>query len=564
MEAVTDPSVESVCLMWPSQVAGKTELLLNILGYHIHHHPSPMLVLQPTIEMGRAFSTDRLATMLRDCPAIRGKVRDAKSRDSSNTILHKQFPGGHVTIVGANAPTGLASRPIRVVLCDEVDRYPLSAGNEGDPISLAVKRTETFWDAVLVYTSTPTVKGASRIEKEFEASDKRYWFVPCPKCGEFQRLMWGQVRWQNDTTAAWYECGHCQAHWTDAERVEAIWLGEWRPTAPFRGKRGYHLNGVYSVLRAKKGKETRLHQMADEFLDAHSKGEETQKAWVNTFLAETWEPPSEKVDTARLTERCEEYGAEVPDGVLLLVAGVDVQHQRLEGEIVGCGLDGETWGIEVARIYGSTDSDDVWRQLDDWLLKPRRFADGTPLHVVCACIDSGARTKSVYAFTKPREQRRVYAVKGSSIEGAPLVSSARKSSVQGVKLYQVGTITAKDTILTRLQVRRPGPRYCHFPIGRGYDDEYFAQLGAERVETRLVRGFQKRVYVKQRERNEALDYRAYALAAVDILNPDWDAIAKSVEVQAEKVKSLANADIKKTNAGKAAGPPRRNWVTGYK
>lgn len=566
MDDMTDPDVESVCLMWASQT-GKTEVINNGVAYHIDQRPSPILVLQPTVEMAKAWSNDRLTPMVRDTDVLRGKIREAKSREGSNTILHKQFPGGHITMVGANAPAGLAMRPIRVVVCDEVDRYPISAGNEGDPIALAEKRTDTFWDAVLVKTSTPTIRRASRIEAEFDRSDQRYWYVPCHDCGKHQRLRWSGVRWpKNKPEEAYYQCGHCKAKWSDKQRVDAIWAGEWRAERAFKGRRGYHLNGLYSCFRAKKGFENRLHQFAVDFIEAKAKGMETLKTWTNTFLAETWDPPSERVETEPILERVEAYEAEVPAGVLVLVAGVDVQHDRLEAEIVGYGEGDESWGIEVTRIYGSTDSDEPWHQLDEWLLRPRRFKDGTALRPACVCIDSGARTKTVYSFVRPRQSRRVFAVKGSAVAGSPLAARPRKSGVQGVQLFLVGTDTAKDVVYGRLGVKVPGPRYCHFPKGRGYDSAYFNQLTAEKVEVRMVRGFQKRVYVKERDRNEALDYRCYALAALDILNPDYAALRKTLETNPQRDKSKANADISPANKG--AQTPlrpfrRKNWATSY-
>ena len=195
MDAVNDPRTEMVVIMSSAQV-GKTEIINNIIGYNVHLDPSPILLLQPTLEMAEAWSKDRFAPMLRDTYVLKGLVKDPRTRDSGNTLLHKRFPGGHITMAGANSPASLASRPIRLVLCDEVDRYPVSAGTEGDPVSLAKKRTTTFWNRKILLTSTPTIKGASRIESAFEQSDQRRFYVPCPQCGEKQTLKWQQVKWE--------------------------------------------------------------------------------------------------------------------------------------------------------------------------------------------------------------------------------------------------------------------------------------------------------------------------------------------------------------------------------
>jgi len=208
MDALNESNVHSVVVMSSAQV-GKTELILNVLGFHIDYDPSPILVIQPTLEMAESFSKDRLAPMIRDTKALRGKVKDAKSRDSNNTLLHKKFPGGHISLAGANSPASLASRPIRIVLCDEVDRYPTSAGSEGDPVNLARKRTATFYNKKVILASTPTLKNASRIEAAYEETDKRRYHVPCPDCGQFQHLKWKQIKWDKDKLD--YTAYYCEA-----------------------------------------------------------------------------------------------------------------------------------------------------------------------------------------------------------------------------------------------------------------------------------------------------------------------------------------------------------------
>ena len=230
-----------------SAQVGKTEFILNVIGYHIDRDAAPILCIQPTLSMAQSFSKDRLAPMLRDTPALQGKVRDPRSRDSGNTTLHKVYPGGHITIAGANSAAGLASRPVRIVLCDEVDRYPSSAGSEGDPIRLAAKRATTFWNAKLVTVSTPTIKNASRIEAEWLDSDQREYYVKCPHCESSQTLKWKNVHWEEGKAqTACYVCQDCGVAWTDADRFKAIKAGEWIATQPDSGIAGLRLSGLYS------------------------------------------------------------------------------------------------------------------------------------------------------------------------------------------------------------------------------------------------------------------------------------------------------------------------------
>jgi phage terminase large subunit GpA-like protein len=598
MEDITDPEVESITLMWASQVAGKTEVLNNAIGYFIDHDPCAVLILQPRVDDAEGWSKERLAPMLRDTPKLRGLVRDAKSRDANNTILVKAFPGGFLAIVGTNAPAGLARRPIRVLLCDEVDRYPASAGKEGDPISLAEMRTESYWDAVKIFTSTPTIKGASRIESLFNGgqkledgsltvgTDKQFFFVPCPKCGVFQTLKWSQVKWPkgpNDedlTSEAYYLCenAECGKHWTDEERQAAIWRGEWRATAPFRGKRGYHMNGIYVLFKPQKGFKTRLHQMADKFLKSKAEGKEALKAWTNTFLAETWEEEGEQPEALPLMERCEGYGPVLPAGVLVLTAGADVHPNRVELTIYGWGAGEECWIIEATTIMGNLDREEIKTAVDQWLLEREwQHAGGSKLRVVRSFMDSGNNTAAVYDFVKKRHVRGVYAVKGSATPGSPLVGKRCEWGKRKVTGFLIGTDTAKGIIYERLKIMAPGPRYVHFPLGFGVTEEFFLQLTAEKLTTEFRNGFPRRVWIQTRDRNEELDKFVYGLAAVKELNPNWGALAKNMgisqqagepekkEKKAEEKPAEPKPEVAVVSAVRRPVARRRgNWVNGWR
>ena len=289
MDAISDPEVEEVVVMSASQV-GKTEAILKAIGYHNQNDPCPILSVMPNEAMAMSMSRDRIAPMIRDTPALKGLVSDPKSRSTGNTILHKTFPGGHITLASAQSPANLAARSCRLVLLDEVDRFPASSGSEGDPVSLAKRRAVSFWNRKIVLTSTPTIKGESRIEAAYETSDQRRYFVPCGECGKFQTLDWSNVIWDSgDTQSARYQCGSCDSKWTDIERRRAITKGEWRASKNCSGVAGFHLSGLYSPI-------VPWAQAATEFVNA-KKHPEILRTWVNTYLSESWEEDSEQLDT---------------------------------------------------------------------------------------------------------------------------------------------------------------------------------------------------------------------------------------------------------------------------
>ena len=535
MDAVMDPEVQSITLMWASQT-GKTEVINNIVGFYIAQDPSPILCLQPTLEMATTWSGDRLAPMVRDTEVLKRLVADPKARDSGNTKLHKRFLGGHITMAGANSPASLAARPIRVLLCDEVDRYPSSAGTEGDPLSLAERRTDTFHNAIIIKTSTPTVKGLSKIELEYSLTDQNEWWCPCPKCGEHQTMKWRQVIWENeDLESAHYKCEHCNVSLTDEERVAMVMAGEWRAGQEFNGKRGYYLNGLCSVFPAKKGFKNRLHQAVVGFIESKKRGTEGIKTWTNTFMAEAWEDVHEEVQPHYLMARRETFNAEVPEGGVILTCGVDIQADRLETEVVAWGPGEESWGIEYRQFIGEPTHPGVWKNLDEYLQTRFETEDGRTLPIAGCCVDSGFQTQQVYQFVYPRQPRNIFAIKGMGGFGKPIVSRPTKSSVKGVRLYTIGTDTAKELIYGRLKIDEPGYGYNHFRIGNGYDEYWFEMLTSEKAVSKMQRGVKTRVWEKKSgtARNEALDVRIYAYCALVILNPNLEKLARNLEAEPE-------------------------------
>lgn len=518
MQAISDPTIENVVFMTGAQV-GKTEIINNAIGYFIHNQPSPMLVVQPTLEMAKMWSNDRLAPMLRDTPVLKNAVKDARSRDSGNTLYQKSFSGGYIAIVGANSAAGLASRPVRCVFLDEVDRYPHSAGSEGDPIDLARARTKTFsYNRKIVMVSTPTNKGASRIEAAYEESDKRMYYVPCPDCNHKQTLKWSQVKWEQDKPeTAHYICEECGSVWDEAKRLRAIRFGEWQSTAPYTGTAGFHLNGIYSVWVG-------LDRAAKEFLAA-KKLPDTLRVFINTYLAESYEQEGERVDDYAVAERAEVFGDRLDSRIQIITAGIDTQDDRLAIEVLGHGRDEETWSLSYKELYGDPSTPQLWQDLDNELKASYITEDNRKLDIRAACIDSGGHyTQAVYNFVRSREGRRIFAIKGMAGESRPIVSRPSRNNIGKIRLFTLGVDNIKELIFSRLKITMQGAGYCHFPDDR--PDEYFKQLAAsEKIVTKFHKGFPRREFVKTRTRNEALDCRVYAIGALAILNLNLNALA---------------------------------------
>lgn len=512
MDALHEVGVFEIVVMKSSQV-GWTEILNNCIGYYVHRTPAPILLLQPTLEMAEAWSKDRFAPMLRDTPALAGRVADARSRDSGNTLLHKRFPGGHITIVGANSPASLASRPIRILLCDEVDRFPESAGAEGDPIDLARRRTATFRNRKVLMGSTPTIKGSSRIEAAFEQSDQRYYFVPCPHCGEFQRLIWTQVKFKEvglPPEQAVYQCSLCSELIDHTFKADMLRRGEWRPTKQSAGIAGFHISELYSPWST-------WGEMAVAFVRARPLPE-TFKTWVNTALGETFEESADKLESAALVERRESYtDASLPPGALVLTMGTDVQDDRLESTVWAWGADEEAWRVGHYVLRGDPGGQALWDEHDDLMRRRFRTDDGRELLIESCCVDSGGHfTEQVYRYCLKRKKYRIWAIKGIAGPGRPgWPKKAGRGKAVAVALWMVGVDTIKSLIYGRLKkVISPGPGYIHFDAN--VDDDYFDQLTSEVVVTQMSQGrrIQKWKPKKLGTRQEGLDCMVYAYAAL--------------------------------------------------
>ena len=522
MDAISDVSIQKVVVMSAAQI-GKTDgFILNPIGYFMHYEPSPIMVMQPTIQMAETFSKDRLSPMLRDTPVLKDRVND-KSRNSGNTILQKIFPGGHVTMVGANSPSSLASRPMRILLADEIDRYPPTAGKEGDPLLLAAKRLTTYWNKKEVDVSTPTIKGLSRIEVEFEHSTQETWNVPCPACGELQPLEWGQIMFNKENLdKISYACSKCGVISSESAWKEHFDNGKFIAKYPGRKVRGFHINALASLLME-------WREIVEKFLIANEekkKGNiELMKVWTNTEMGQTWEEEGQQIEEEDLMKRREKYNCEVPEDVLVLTAGVDTQDDRFEVEVVGWGEEKENWGIKYAIIYGDLKLKPVWDELDAFLSQTFTRADGAKLKIICTCMDSGGHfTNEVYRFCKERTARRVYAIKGKGGAEVPYYGKPTYNNRVKTPLFIIGVDTGKSILYSRLEVQEEGPNYCHFPKerGRGYNKNYFKGLTSEKLVMTYKKGRPSFVWTLKdsaHKRNEPLDVRNYATAALEIANP---------------------------------------------
>jgi len=501
-----------------------TELVLNVVGYFVHQDPSPILVVQPTVDLAETWSKDRLDPMLRDSPALRGIVAE-KKRDSGNKILHKQFSGGHITMVGANSPSSLAMRPIRIVLFDETDKYPMSAGKEGDPIMLATERTATFWNRKSVKVCSPTIEGTSRIEQSYLESDQRVFEVPCHKCGARQEMQWEQVKWTlGKPETARYHCLQCDTPWEERDRLRAIQQGEYRATAPFNGHAGFRVSKLVSPWEP-------ITVLAEKYEKAKDKPEQL-KTFINTQLARTYKELAEVPDWKALYNRRETYSTNVlPEGTVFVTAGVDIQQDRAEVEIVAWGLNKVSWSIDYRVISGGPQDESMWAKVKELCYESFEM-EGTSLRrgIDKIGVDSGYASQDVYYFTSRMDKKKVICTKGSDTYDAVIAAPSPvdlkrngKVKKRGHSIRKIGSSYLKLELYGWLK-QQPAQEgeldaygYCHFPQ---YGDDYFKMLTAEELQNKIVNGYVKRVWHKTRERNEALDCRAIARAMASVCGID--------------------------------------------
>jgi len=512
---------EMVILMCGAQL-GKTEAGNNWIGYTIHRAPGPFMAVQPTVEMAKRNSKQKIAPLIEDCPALRSLVKESRSRDSGNTVLSKEFPGGILVMTGANSAKGLRSMSARYLFLDEVDGYPGDAEGEGEPCDLAITRTANFAKRKILITSTPVLSGRSRIERYFLTSDQNHFYVPCPHCGEYQELAPENFHYPPmNPSAAYFTCVGCNRELHDHMKNAILPLGEWRPHAAYDGRvRGFYLPSFYSPVGW-------LSWGAIGTKHAESEGDPIKRqVYHNVVLGLPWADQGEAPDEDRLFERSEDYTlGEVPEGGLVLTAGVDVQKQRLEVEVVAWGRRRISWSVDYRVFQGDTTQPQVWKQLEALLDSEFSTSYGQPLRIERCAIDSGFQPLTVYDFARTMLPTRVMVIKGNNASSALLNHPSLiehgphgQRLKAGVRVWPVNVSIGKEQLYRWLKLSMPDLEageewpvgFCHFPM---YSKEYFEQLCSEQLITRTLRGIRRTVWEKRRDRNEALDCRIYAMAA---------------------------------------------------
>lgn len=560
LDAVQEPGIERV-VFWTGAQMVKTLALKIILAYYMKEDPCPMAYLLPSLPLARRWSKQRLAPMLRDNPSLRGLVEEGM-RKSGNSLLEKEFPGGILFVLGAMNAAALASYPLRAVFVDEEDRMEISARGasgagegEGDPVALIEERTTTFWNAFVIEASTCTLEGISRIVAKYQISDQRKYWVPCPHCGEFQLLSWKRLIWskEQDPTPenVCYACEHCAAALYETEKMAMLRAGQWRKGAPeVRNCAGFWISQMYSPF-------TTWAKMVQKFRDAmsHRENPEKLKVFVNTALAETWKADEEAFESGDLMARREEFPPPaVPDGATVLTAAVDVQGDRLELEVWGWGRGEEAWGIDRLVFPGDPAKPQVWEQLDRFLLDARYLhARGVRLEIAATFVDAGYLTAEVMGWTKPRKDRRIFAIRGFDGFRRPPLGRPSKANRARTLMYPVGVDVIKEILYARLRIRIPGAGYLHFSKYK-HDAEYFGQLTCERLKRKYVRGFAVRYWVKPLgARNEALDLWAYNYGAFLSLSPEPGRMLEALRKQLlERAKYAAAARREKVDPNQLA------------
>ena len=497
----------------------------NWVAYCIDYVPGPMMCIQPTVELAQRYSKLRIGPLIQESQRLSEKVKDKKSRDSGNTMLQKDFPGGTLVLTGANSAAGLRSIPIKYLFRDEIDAYPIDVDGEGDPLTLSKARTNTFARRKIFDVSTPTFEGVSRIEARYESSDKRKYYVPCPKCHEKQTLKWSNVKWPDDEThKVVYVCDLCGHEIQEYHKTWMLKNGEWRKENPDckTGIVGFHLSALYSPVGWYS-----WHECADDFLKAKDKPE-SLRSFINTVLGETWKDKGDAPEWEALYRRRENYNiGEIPMEGLFLTAGVDVQKDRLEIEIVAWGRRKENWSIDHRVFMGDTSSSEnsVWLELADYIERDFVHAGGVCVKIQRLAIDTGFNTQEVYSWCRTRSQSFVMPIKGQDNQSVPIsmpksvdIKKSGKKVRRGIKIWNIGVGVLKSQLYGHLRLQPPlnegeefPAGFCHFPQ---YGEDYFKQLTAEEMLIRKnKRGFATYSWQKIRDRNEALDLRIYATAA---------------------------------------------------
>jgi phage terminase large subunit GpA-like protein len=587
MAAADNPMVREIIFQASRQV-GKSEAGVNVIGKRAHLGPDAEIAYVAEKEdKATAWTQESFDAMVRATPELR---RIISNRSEENNQKYKRFPATNLYILWASSPAELSSRPFSLIIFDEKAAYKPTT--EGDPVKIGEGSTKTYdGEELIMKLSTPRRcdcggnETCGDITHDYERGDQREYYVPCPHCDEYQTLKFGGkpqeingeivpvpygLKWDEDAPEfPYYLCEHCQTIIEEFDRDDMLAKGYWRASKPFNGVASFKINQIYSPF-------VRWGRLVVDFLESKTDIHKLE-VFTNTSLGEAWKPV-EMIEYEDLAWNLEQYPSSVPDGVLVLTAGVDIQKDRIEAEIVGWGKDNESWSIDYQVFYGSPgieaphdeDSDDaddteqlssVWDDLAEFLTTSFTGTSGQPFRVQCAGIDSGYLTSVVYSFCRKHARKRWFAVKGMSDPFKPLLSKPTKSGRSPqVQLFPIGTNAAKDEVFAALKVIKSGPGRCHFPDRQPYTEEsHMKQLASEKMVTHTRGGRTYRVYEKvgTNVRNEALDVRVYATAARVILNPNYDAISRR---RLQHGEAVDRPDETPENSGKTAEKPSKNNV----
>jgi phage terminase large subunit GpA-like protein len=513
------------------QIGGST-VGENWIGFLAANAGGPTLAVRPTLDKAKEWTRERIQPMFDECPCFIGRVAEQRSRDGGNAILYKDYVGGYLRIVGANVPSPLKSSSIKNGLLDEMDDMPWDVGGQGDVVELLRARLTTFGKSAKLYgNGTPTVAGYSQIAKQFNDTNQKYWHVPCIRCGEYHPILWRHIVWdEGDPSSARFHCPSCDHEFEEYHKPRICAAGRWIATA--EGKRplveGYHTSALYSPPDWLSWEEC-----ARRLSTAKRRGPQAMKVWVNTILGEVSDAAADGAEADPLFARREVYGSEVPEGVLVLVAGVDIQQDRAELVVDGYGIGEESWRIDRRVVHGNPLETELWKSLDDVLLTKRyRHTHGDLMPISAVAIDSGYAARQVYAYVERRGARNIFAIKGRSGSSVQMLEppqrKRRGDDPRKVDVHILGVDSIKALIYSRLRLLERGPGFCHFPATEAFDTEYFQQLCAEKRLLRHRKGFPVLEWVVTRPggRNEALDATVYAYGALLMLNPVWAALEK--------------------------------------
>jgi phage terminase large subunit GpA-like protein len=598
MDTISSGRYTDITVIAPSQSAKSELCILNPIGYYTAQEPSSILVIQPNVKpMAEAFSKERIAPMFRDSPRLRDKLKDPRSRDSNNTVLTKNFPGGNLAIVGANSPAGLATRPVRVVLCDELDRWDDSAGTEGDQLGLAGARQKWYGSRKrMVKVSSPGNEGESRIEKEHAKADHAFVYAPCPHCAEpwenpdderirtttppagwqvFEwrdtegkpdirpgrgdyHLVWDKVE-EGDkvvhrTETAGYRCNNCGTIIDDTARPGIVARAQWVFTRriPGNDRISFVISGLLLPF-------VRWTDLASLWLEKKDDPEQ-RKTFFNTDLGLLYVEAGETHDAAKLSERREAWTGDVPRGAGTLTMAVDVQADRLEVLVIAWGEGEESWLVHFEKLFGDPEEADVWQRAEAILNRQWQHEDGATMHICACAVDSGYKQDAVFRWVEPRQLRGVIATKGSDDLKVP-VSRAQRGNRDKVKLFSFNTTVFKEVLFARLRRITPGPGYIHVGLegNTGVSEDSLLQFGAEK---RLWERGKVRFIQLSGRRNEFIDLYNIGLVALRTRGATFvKMLGDHARALTDEGVALKAAAENGTTTDPTPEAPSRNWAT---